>query len=375
LQKSVSSVAEKRSMYSKNINNTRKESAISKFKILLLTTLLNRYFITKFMQRDPNICKESTVDKHEQNAIMVQHLNKKYEDVVAVDDVTFSVKEGEIFGIIGPNGAGKTTIVECISGLRNPDKGTVVVLGLNREQHDKELHEIIGVQIQESSLPPNIKVSEALELFASFYPHHADWNELLSLLRIEDKRNAKFKQLSGGQKQRLSIALALVGNPRIAILDELTTGLDPQARRETWHLIERIREKGVTVILVTHYMDEAERLCDRVALIVHGKIRVADKPSAIATRYGGGTQMRFLPSGSVSDEILTSLSGVTSLEHQGPHIYITGNQDLPTLVIHALDKLGMTAAEIEVHTGNLEEAFVRLTESSEDSIKEVDSDE
>lgn len=268
-----------------------------------------------------------------QYAITVQHLYKEYDDVVAVDDVSFSVEQGEIFGIIGPNGAGKTTTVECISGLRNPDRGSITVLGLNREKNDRELREYVGVQIQESSLPPNIKISEALELFASFYRNPAEWNELLTLLGIAEKRNAKFKQLSGGQKQRFSIALALVGNPRIAILDELTTGLDPQARRETWHLIERIRDRGVTVILVTHYMDEAERLFDRLALIVRGRIITLDKPAVIAARYGGGTQMRFLPSHPIPDEMLTSLPGVTSIEHQGPHICLTGNQDLLTLVI------------------------------------------
>jgi len=308
-----------------------------------------------------------------QYAITVQNLHKEYDNVVAVDDVSFSVTKGEIFGIIGPNGAGKTTTVECISGLRNPDRGSVVVLGLNREKNDRELREYIGVQIQESSLPPSIKVSEALELFASFYPNPADCNKLLTLLGIADKRNAKFKHLSGGQKRRLSIALALVGNPRIAILDELTTGLDPQARREAWRLIEHIRDMGVTVVLVTHYMDEAERLCDRLALIVRGRIITLDKPAVIATRYGGGTQMRFLPSQPVPDKILTSLPGVTSIEHQGPHIFVKGNSDLPTLVIHALDKIGVKATEIEVRSGNLEDAFVRLTESAENSENKGDS--
>jgi len=308
-----------------------------------------------------------------QIVVKVDSLRKVYGTTTAVDNVSFTVAEGEIFGIIGPNGAGKTTLVECISGLRTPDKGSIVVLGLSHEKNNRELRENVGVQIQESSLPPDIKVSEALELFASFYRNSADWNELLTLLGIAEKRNTKFKHLSGGQKQRLSIALALVGNPRIAILDELTTGLDPQAQRETWHLIERIRNRGVTVILVTHYMDEAERLCDRLALVVQGRIIALDKPVVIATRYGGGIQMRFLPSQPVPDEVLTSLPGVTSIEHQGPHIFIIGNEDLPTLVIRALDKLGVKATEVEVHAGNLDDAFVRLTERAENSKNEVNS--
>jgi len=175
--------------------------------------------------------------------------------------VSFRVSRGEIFGIIGPNGAGKTT-VECISGLRIPDSGVTRVLGLDPQADRATIRECVGVQLQESSLPLLIKVGEALELFASFYRQPADPAQLMETLGLAAKRNTSFRRLSGGQKQRLSIALALVGNPQLAILDELTTGLDPQARRDTWELIEHVRDQGVTVILVTHYMDEAERLCD-----------------------------------------------------------------------------------------------------------------
>ena len=213
--------------------------------------------------------REATIKK---SIITVSHLCKRYGAVAAVDDVTLSINEGEIFGIIGPNGAGKTTMVECISGLRVPDSGSVTIYDLNPKEDRDKLRKFIGVQLQESSLPPRIKVLEAVNLFASFYSNPLDSQELLETLGLTKKRNTTFKKLSGGQKQRLSIALALIGNPKIAILDELTTGLDPDARRETWELIERIRDRGVTVILVTHYMDEAERLCDRVALINHGKL-------------------------------------------------------------------------------------------------------
>ncbi len=213
-------------------------------------------------------------------AIRVQNLVKRYGDFVAVNDVSFSIKEGEIFGIIGPNGAGKTTTVECISGLRVPDSGSINVYGFSPEKERDEIKKLVGVQLQESALPPLLRVGEALELFASFYPNPLDPDELLESLGIMNVKNSAFRKLSGGQKQRLSIALALVGNTRMAILDELTTGLDPEARRETWDLIEGVRERGVTVILVTHFMDEAERLCDRIALINHGKLVVLDTPEA-----------------------------------------------------------------------------------------------
>lgn len=317
----------------------------------------------------PSETTPKTSDKNpsyeQKYVIAVENLRKTYGEIVAADDVSFSVEEGEIFGIIGPNGAGKTTIVECISGLRVPDVGSITVFGLRQETNRKKLREQIGVQIQESSLPPNIKIREVMELFASFYENPADWDDLLDSLGIADKKNAKFKHLSGGQKQRLSIALALIGNPKIAILDELTTGLDPEARREAWDLIEDIRDKGVTILLVTHYMEEAERLCDRVALIVRGKIVVLDTPESIANRYGGGTQVRFLPSRPISDEILTSLEGVTDVKHHGRRIVVSGTAELPSQIIHALEGIGVKALEIQTRSGDLEEAFVRLTKKEE----------
>src|ERR1700751_5901279 len=214
--------------------------------------------------------------------ITVQHLVKRYGAFYAVNDVSFSIHEGEIFGIIGPNGAGKTTTVECISGLRVPDSGSINIYGLSPHKDRNRIREFLGVQIQESSMPPRLKAGEAVELFASFYPNPLNSDHLLETLGIENVKNSAYKKLSGGQKQRLSIALALVGNPKIAILAELTTGLDPEARRETWTLIENIRDRGVTVILVPHFMDEAEKLCDRLALINHGTVRALDTPEAIA---------------------------------------------------------------------------------------------
>jgi ABC-2 type transport system ATP-binding protein len=195
--------------------------------------------------------------------VTVEHLHKRYGSAVAVDDVSFSVEQGEIFGIVGPNGAGKTTTVECIEGLRVPDRGLIRVLGLDPRRDAAELHQRVGVQLQDSQLPERLRVAEALELYSSFYGHPADWRQLLAMLGLAGKNATAFRHLSGGEQQRLSIALALVGSPEFAVLDELTTGLDPQARREAWSLIEEVRDQGVTILLVTHFMEEAQRLCDR----------------------------------------------------------------------------------------------------------------
>jgi len=310
--------------------------------------------------------REATIKK---SIITVSHLSKRYGSIAAVDDVTFSINEGEIFGIIGPNGAGKTTMVECVSGLRVPDSGSVSIYDLSPKNDRGKLRKFIGVQLQESSLPPRIKVLEAVNLFASFYSSPLDSQELLETLGLTNKRNAIFKKLSGGQKQRLSIALALIGNPKIAILDELTTGLDPDARRETWELIERIRDRGVTVILVTHYMDEAERLCDRVALINHGKLIALDTPVALAAKEGGGVHMQFAPSRPVDDKILTVLPGVTAVHHRGTRVMVDGSGDITTHVLYALLKADITVKDIQVKSGNLEDAFVKLTQTKGKTLK------
>lgn len=296
--------------------------------------------------------------------ITVNHLHKVYGTTVAVKDVSFAVREGEILGIIGPNGAGKTTTVECISGLREQDSGSVRVMGYDPQKDRTKVRERVGVQLQEGALPPRIKVGEALELFASFYDQPADVDGLLRVLGLSEKRKSYFKALSGGQKQRLSIALALIGNPKIAILDELTTGLDPQARRETWKLIEHIRDQGVTIVLVTHYMDEAERLCDRVMLINQGEVVALDTPQALAAQEGGGIHMRFRPSRPIADELLTSLPEVISVEHEGPHVAVTGTGNVLSSVENALDRAGVQATDVQVRSGSLEDAFVKLTRNT-----------
>lgn len=310
--------------------------------------------------------REATIKN---SIITVSNLCKRYGAVDAVDDVTFSINEGEIFGIIGPNGAGKTTMVECISGLRVPDSGSVTIYDLSPKDDRAKLRKFIGVQLQESSLPPRIKVLEAVNLFASFYSNPLDSHELLETLGLTKKRNTTFKKLSGGQKQRLSIALALIGNPKIAILDELTTGLDPDARREVWGLIERIRDLGMTVILVTHYMDEAERLCDRVALINHGKLVAHDTPAGLAASEGGNIHMQFAPSRSVDDKILVALPGVTSVEHRGTRVVVNGSGDITTHVLYALLKADITVKDIQVKSGNLEDAFVKLMQTNNKNLK------
>ncbi|MEU8244904.1 ABC transporter ATP-binding protein [Nonomuraea sp. NPDC048916] len=217
-------------------------------------------------------------------AIEMDGLRKSYKAGKAVDGVSLRVERGEIFGIAGPNGAGKTTIVECASGLRRRDGGTLRVLGLDPQSDRRELLQRIGVQLQEAALPDAIKVGEALRMYASFYDKPADWRELMDEWGLTDKRRAGFASLSGGWKQRLFIALALVGNPDVVFLDELTTGLDPSARRTTWGLIREMRERGVTVVLVTHFMDEAEALCDRIAIVDQGRVVAEGSPRELITK-------------------------------------------------------------------------------------------
>lgn len=307
---------------------------------------------------------QSPGSMQENTAVEVQHLHKRYGGIDAVNDITFSVKKGEIFGIIGPNGAGKTTTVECISGLRRQDSGTISVMGMSPETDRSGIRRILGVQLQESALPPRMRVGEAVELFSYFYPSPLDVDDLLESLGIGNLKRSIFKSLSGGEKQRLSIALALVGNPQIAILDELTTGLDPEARREAWDLIESVRKRGVTIILVTHFMDEAERLCDRLAMIFKGRIIALDTPEAVAAT-SGGKRLRFIPSSSVDDSKLRAIPGVMTVERKEKYIMLNGTGDLAANVIYALAELGIRVSDIEATSGNLDEAFVSLTRENE----------
>ncbi|PXY24789.1 multidrug ABC transporter ATP-binding protein [Prauserella sp. PE36] len=293
--------------------------------------------------------------------IDVQNLHKRYGDKVAVEDVSFTVERGEIFGILGPNGAGKTTTVECIEGLRKPDGGTVSVLGLDPRRDTAELRQRLGVQLQESELPERMKVREALDLYASFYRNPANPDELLDILGLTAKRDSAYKKLSGGQKQRLSIALSLIGNPEVAVLDELTTGLDPQARREVWDLIEHVRAGGVTIVLVTHFMEEAERLCDRLALIDSGKVAAIDTPAGLVAGVNDEQRIRFRPSRPIEDSVFAELPEVRSVERRGAQLVITGTGNVLHAVTSVLARRQIIAGELRVDQANLDDAFVALT--------------
>jgi ABC-2 type transport system ATP-binding protein len=305
--------------------------------------------------------RTSESDPRCMNVIEVTDLTKHYGNRAAVDGVSFSVEEGEIFGILGPNGAGKTTTVESIAGLRKPDGGKIRVLGLDPQQDRDRLREVVGVQLQESELPERMTVTEALELFASFYADPEDPDTLINDLGLADKRDTTYKKLSGGQKQRLSIALALVGRPKVAILDELSTGLDPQARRETWGLIEEIRGRGVTVILVTHLMEEAERLADRVAVIDGGRIVAIDTPAGIVARVDPEQKLRFRPSAPIEDRLLTDLPEVTNVERTGSVVEVTGTGNLIHAVTSVLAQHQVVANDLRVEQANLDDAYLALT--------------
>ncbi|GAA3442818.1 ABC transporter ATP-binding protein [Planomonospora venezuelensis] len=292
--------------------------------------------------------------------IEVTDLRKSYADLTVLDGVSFSVEEGEIFGILGPNGTGKTTTVECVEGLRRPDGGSIRVLGLDPVKDARKVHELIGVQLQQTQLPENIKVWEALDLYASFYANPRDWRELLEEWGLAGKRDARFGKLSGGQQQRLFIALALVGNPRVAFLDELTTGLDPQARRTTWELVKRVRASGVTVVLVSHFMDEVEELCDRVAVFNRGRVVAVDTPAGLV---GGEHRMRFtLMAGDTSGTAgLENLPEVIDVSREGTRVVVTGRGDFATAVTAHLARHHVLVSDLRIDKRTLDDAFAALT--------------
>ncbi|WP_406070721.1 ABC transporter ATP-binding protein [Streptomyces sp. NBC_01020] len=293
--------------------------------------------------------------------IEVDGLRKAYGGKSAVDGVSFAVEVGEIFGILGPNGAGKTTTVECIGGLRVPDGGAVRVAGFDPVADHDRVTRILGAQLQESELQPKITVREALELYASFYPHPADWRPLAERLGLAEKADSRFAKLSGGQKQRLSIALALIGNPEVVVLDELTTGLDPRARRDTWKLIEDVRDSGVTVLLVTHFMEEAQRLCDRIAVIDRGRVAALDTPAGLIRRSSSSTVISFTPSQPLGDDELDALPGAASLQHRDGALVIEGTDETVNAVITLLARHHITAHQLRVTDATLDDAFLDLT--------------
>ncbi len=296
--------------------------------------------------------------------VQVEGLRKIYGTTVAVDEISFEVKEGEIFGMVGPNGAGKTTTIECLEGLRKPDRGTIRVLGVDPQRDGQILRLRTGMQLQQSNLPDRMKVWEALDLYASFYPKAADWRELLTQLGLEEKRNAPFSKLSGGQKQRLFIALALLPDPQLVFLDELTTGLDPQARHAIWDLVRDVRAKGKTVLLTTHFMEEAERLCDRVAILDHGRIVALDTPAALIRGLGVEERVVFNLDGTLPAGFEKGLSAVR-LEVQGERVVVHGKAGrkvpLVSEVVSLLTGQGVSFHDLRTEQPNLEDVFLSLT--------------
>jgi ABC-2 type transport system ATP-binding protein len=254
--------------------------------------------------------------------VQVEGLRKVYGTKVAVEDISFEVDEGEIFGMVGPNGAGKTTTIECLEGLRKPSAGKVRVLGMDPQRDSRALKECIGMQLQQSNLPDRMRVWEALDLYASFYPQAIDWEKLIVQLGLEEKRSAPFAKLSGGQKQRLFIALALLHDPQLVFLDELTTGLDPQARHTIWDLVRDVRARGKTVMLTTHFMEEAEQLCDRVAILDHGMIVALDTPAALVHNLPAEERVIFTVAGGLSPALQTALSAVGRVETEGERVTV-----------------------------------------------------
>jgi ABC-2 type transport system ATP-binding protein len=299
--------------------------------------------------------------------IDVTGLTKRYGGQAVVDGISFHVDKGEIFGILGPNGAGKTTAVECLEGLRKRDGGQVRILGLDPLNDRHQLHQRIGVQLQESQLQDKLKVREALELYASFYPNPADWHELLQRWGLTGKADTRFSKLSGGQKQRLFIALALIGNPEVVFLDELTSGLDPGARHATWDLIRKVREQGVTVVLVSHFMDEVEELCDRVAILERGRIAALDTPAGLVDHAGGEYRMRFRPMAPLDEQSLTALPGVTAVSRHNAQVTVTGTGDFASTVTAELARRQVLVADLRIEGRSLDSAYVALTGQSMES--------
>jgi ABC-2 type transport system ATP-binding protein len=293
--------------------------------------------------------------------IEVNNLRKRYGSHVAVADVSFQVHQGEIFGLLGRNGAGKTTTVECLQGLRRADGGRVRVLGLDPQRHTQQLRRRIGCQLQEAALPDRLRVWEALDLFASLTSVETDWQVLMDQWGLADKRKAAFSSLSGGQRQRLFVALALVNDPEVVFLDELTQGLDPAARRVAWGLIRAIRERGATVVLVTHYMDEAEQLCDRIAVVDGGRVVATDTPQGLIARFGGPIRISFTADGH-DVRFLEGVAHVQAVRRRGERIEAEGTGPVLALVAAELVARGILPADLRADQATLEDVFLRLTD-------------
>jgi ABC-2 type transport system ATP-binding protein len=292
--------------------------------------------------------------------IATEHLQKRYGQTAAVDDLTFDVRRGEIFGILGPNGAGKTTTVEILQGLRHRDGGRLEVLGLDPSRDAEKLRRRIGSQLQSSALPERLRVGEAIRLFARIHKGPTDVDSVLSEWGLRDLRRRAYGTLSGGQQQRLFLALALLGRPEIVFLDELTTGLDPTARRATWNLVRQVRDRGATVVLVTHFMEEAEALCDRIAVVDCGRVVALDTPGALTAHRGGPVRMTF----SVNDHdasYLSAVPGVDAVTVDAGRVTVTGSGTATVAVAAALAAHDVVPADYRTHHPSLEDVFLALT--------------
>ncbi|MFF8838824.1 ABC transporter ATP-binding protein [Streptomyces sp. NPDC015130] len=294
-------------------------------------------------------------------AIEVRGLHKTYGDRKVVDGVSFDVGEGEVFGILGPNGAGKTTTVECVAGLRTPDEGRVRVCGYDPVTRRADVTRVLGVQLQESELQAKLTVREALDLYASFHERPADRHELAERLGLLPRLGTRFGKLSGGQKQRLFIALALIGNPKVVVLDELTTGLDPRARREVWSLVESVRAGGVTVLLVTHFMEEAQRLCDRIAVIDRGRVAALDTPEGLIGRSSAAKEISFAARTPLDPAELRALPGAAAVETKDGRTVVRGTDETVAAFVSLLARRGVTAGGLRVVDATLDDAFLDLT--------------
>jgi len=295
--------------------------------------------------------------------LQVENLEKRYEDVHAVRGVSFSVEEGEVFGLLGPNGAGKTSTIEILEGLRVADGGRVSVCGFDPQKNPNELKREIGAALQSTSLPDKIRVSEALRLFASFYHRRRKSEDLLKRFGLEEKRNAFYSQLSGGQKQRLALAIALVNDPKVLFLDEPTAGLDPQVRREIYDIIEELRRDKKTIVLTTHYIEEAERLCDRVAIVDHGKVIAEGTPRELKQRSANTARVEVRLAKQAENGTLRSLEGVVDArEIDGVHV-LHCQHTAPTIVslVKHLEATGNELVSLEIATPSLEDVFIELT--------------
>jgi ABC-2 type transport system ATP-binding protein len=301
------------------------------------------------------------------DVVTVEHLRKRYGDFVAVDDASFHVAEGEIFGILGPNGSGKTTTVECLQGLRHADGGELSVLGFDPRRHARELRRHIGAQLQESALPDRIKVGEALAFFSSLAAGGPPWTDVMEAWDLAEKRDATFANLSGGQQQRLFVALAVVNAPGLVFLDEMTTGLDPSARRVAWDLIRRLRDGGTTVVLVTHFMDEAEALCDRLAVIADKRVVATDTPAGLAATHAPPPTVTFTIADDRQVDFLLDEPCVHEVARDGHRVCVRGDGALLARVGAALVGHGIEPVDLDVRRGCLEDAYFALTGTADRS--------